>query len=195
VTVSPSADNTQLVKDQGGLSSSPVVLFRKVKASGADGVLLAGLIEENGAQLIKDKVKVLGVNDNLPLIAFDGFAQQSTINKAGGASRGMFASIPGKAPDTLTGGGATLVKGLENQLNGQPVEQFAPYAGEAAAVMTDAIATAGPNRPGVVKGIFATKGWRDPRCIHDHPKRRSQRGPDHRAEGRLPVHPVPSDHS
>ena len=43
-------------------------------------------------------------------------------------------------------------------LLGQPVEQFAPYAGEAAAVMADAIAKAGADRAGVVKAVFATKG-------------------------------------
>ncbi len=133
-------------------------LFKRVKASGADGVVLAGLIEENGAQVIQDKVKVLGANEKVPLIAFDGFAQQSTIDKAGGASTGMFASVPGKAPDSLTGDGARLVDELRDELNGQPVEQFAPYAGEAAAVMADAIATAGSDRAGVTKAIFATRG-------------------------------------
>jgi branched-chain amino acid transport system substrate-binding protein len=133
-------------------------LFERVKASGADGVVLAGLTEENGAQVIQDKVKVLGANENVPLIAFDGFAQQSTIDQAGEASSGMFASIPGEAPDSLTGDGANLVHQLEDELNGRPVEQFAPYAGEAAAVMADAIATAGPDRAGVTKAVFATKG-------------------------------------
>ena len=38
-------------------------LMQKVKASGADAVLLAGLLEQNGAQIVKDKVSVLGAND------------------------------------------------------------------------------------------------------------------------------------
>jgi len=133
-------------------------LFDKVKRSGADGVVLAGLIEENGAQVIQDKAKVVGANDKVPLIAFDGFAQQSTIDRAGGASSGMFASVPGRAPENLTGDGATLDEDLKGEAGGQPVEQFAPYAGEAAAVMIDAIAGAGPHRAGVVKGVFAAHG-------------------------------------
>jgi branched-chain amino acid transport system substrate-binding protein len=133
-------------------------LFDKVKRSGADGVVLAGLIEENGAQVIQDKAKVVGANDKVPLIAFDGFAQQSTIDRAGSASSGMFASVPGRAPENLTGDGATLDEDLKGEAGGQPVEQFAPYAGEAAAVMIDAIAGAGPHRAGVVKGVFATHG-------------------------------------
>jgi branched-chain amino acid transport system substrate-binding protein len=133
-------------------------LMNKVKQSGADGVVLAGLIEENGAPVIEDKASVLGSNDKVPLIAFDGFAQQSTIDKAGSASKGMFASIPGRAPDALTKDGATLVNDLKNEIGNQPVEQFAPYAGEAAAVMLDAIGQAGAHRAGVVDAVFSTRG-------------------------------------
>jgi branched-chain amino acid transport system substrate-binding protein len=133
-------------------------LFGSVKQSGADGVVLAGLIEENGAQVIKDKAAVVGPNDKVPLIAFDGFAQQSTIDRAGSASGGMFAGLPGLPPDRLTGEGSTLVHDLEGQVDGQPIEQFAPYAGEAAAVLADSIASEGPHRAGVVKAMFASHG-------------------------------------
>ncbi len=133
-------------------------LFAKVKRSGADGVVLAGLIEQNGARVIRDKAAVLGPNDKAPLIAFDGFAQQSTIDRAGAAARGMFASVPGSAPENLTGQGKTFVSDLRDRTNGQPVEQFAPYAGEAAAVLLDAIAKAGPERAAIVKAVYATHG-------------------------------------
>jgi branched-chain amino acid transport system substrate-binding protein len=133
-------------------------LFKKVKATSADGVILAGLTEENGAQVIRDKVAALGSNEQVPLIAFDGFAQQATIDDAGDDSQGMFASVPGRAPDKLTGDGATLVSDLQDEIGDQTVEQFAPPAGEAAAVLTDAIAAAGPHRAGIVKAVFATRG-------------------------------------
>jgi branched-chain amino acid transport system substrate-binding protein len=133
-------------------------LFDKVKRSGADGVVLAGLIEENGGPLIRDKAAVLGSNQKVPLIAFDGFAQQATIDQAGAASAGMFASIPGRAPQALTKDGATLVQELKKEVGSQPVEQFAPYAGEAAAVLSDAIGQAGPHRAAIVKAVFATHG-------------------------------------
>ena len=42
------------------------------------------------------KVAVLGPNSGaVKLLAPDGFAQQSTIDLAGSASKGMFASVPG----------------------------------------------------------------------------------------------------
>ena len=41
-------------------ASSYEALFNNIKATGADAVFIGGLICENGAQLIKDKVAVLG---------------------------------------------------------------------------------------------------------------------------------------
>jgi branched-chain amino acid transport system substrate-binding protein len=133
-------------------------LFKKVQATDADGVVLAGLIEENGAQVIKDKVAVLGSNEKMPLVAFDGFAQQSTIDKSGSSAHGMFASVPGRAPENLTGAGSTLVRDLQSRIGDQAVEQFAPDAGEAAAVLLDAVGMAGTDRAGVVKAVFQTHG-------------------------------------
>jgi branched-chain amino acid transport system substrate-binding protein len=130
-------------------------LMRKVAGTSPDGVLLAGLTEENGGRLIKDKVAVLGPNSGVKLLAPDGFAQQSTIDLAGAASKGMFASVPGEVPQSLTGPGKKLVGELEAKVKG-PVELYAPYAGQAASVMLDAIA-AGGNRSGVIDAVRATK--------------------------------------
>src|SRR5215211_1875906 len=96
-------------------------LMGAVADAAPDAVLLAGLTESNGARLIKDKVAVLGPNSGVKLLAPDGFAQQSTIDLAGKASKGMFASVPGQVPQNLTGPGAKLVRELEKDLGG-PVE-------------------------------------------------------------------------
>jgi ABC-type branched-chain amino acid transport systems, periplasmic component len=131
-------------------------LMNKAKSSGADSVLLAGLLEENGAQLIKDKVAVLGPNDGaVKLLAPDGYAQQSTIEQAGPASAGMFVSLPGKTPKSLTGEGSAFVKELKSQIGDQPIEVFAPYAGEAAEVLMNAIKV-GKTRAGTIDTLFKT---------------------------------------
>ncbi|HEU5106492.1 MAG TPA: branched-chain amino acid ABC transporter substrate-binding protein [Solirubrobacterales bacterium] len=119
-----------------------------------DAVLLAGLTESNGARLIKDKVAVLGPNSGVELLAPDGFAQQSTIDLAGKASKGMFASVPGQVPQNLTGPGAKLVDELEKDLGG-PVELYAPYAGQAASVVLDAIGK-GRDRTGTIDAVRST---------------------------------------
>ena len=59
-------------------------LFRKIKGTNADAVFVGGLIDENGGQLINDKVAVLGPNNGaVKLFLPDGFTQQSTIDEAG----------------------------------------------------------------------------------------------------------------
>jgi branched-chain amino acid transport system substrate-binding protein len=133
-------------------------LMDKVKASGADSVLLAGLLEQNGAQIIKDKVSVLGPNDGaVKLLAPDGFAQQSTIDQAGVDTKGMFASLPGKTPDSLTGEGRDFVAQLKSQVGTEPLELFAPYAGSAAEVLLPAIQSGNATRAGVIQSLFETQ--------------------------------------
>ena len=115
--------------------------MQKVRGTGADGVVLAGLLEQNGPQLIRDKVKVLGPNGGkVKLLAPDGFAQQATIDDAGPDSAGMFVSVPGRTPESLTGPGKAFVDQLTADLGGAPVELYAPYAGQAAEVLLAAIA-------------------------------------------------------
>jgi branched-chain amino acid transport system substrate-binding protein len=133
-------------------------LMDKVKKSGADAVILGAILEHNGAQLIKDKVAALGPNDGaVKLIAFDGFAQQSTIDQAGPDSAGMFAGVPGKEPQSLTGEGDVFVKELKAQVGDVPIEVFAPYAGEAGEVVMNAIRASDGTRSGVIDTLFKTR--------------------------------------
>ena len=70
-------------------ASSYEALFRKIGGTDADAVFLGGLIDENGAQVIKDKVAVLGPNDGeVKLFAPDGFTTQQTIDEAPEADSG-----------------------------------------------------------------------------------------------------------
>jgi branched-chain amino acid transport system substrate-binding protein len=136
-------------------ASSYVGLMRQVARTSPTGMLLAGLTEENGARLIKDKVRVLGANGGkVKLLAPDGFAQQSTIDLAGPAAKGMFASVPGRVPQNLLGPGHRLVSQLRREVGGA-VELFAPYAGQAAEVLLKAI-TRGGSRSGVIAAMFKT---------------------------------------
>jgi branched-chain amino acid transport system substrate-binding protein len=124
-------------------ASSYTSLMRTAAGTMPDAVLLAGLTEQNGGRLIKDKVAVLGPNSGtVKLLAPDGFAQQSTIDLAGSASKGMFASVPGRVPKNLKGPGKQLVSQLQKEVKG-PVELYAPYAGQAASVLLEAIARGG----------------------------------------------------
>jgi branched-chain amino acid transport system substrate-binding protein len=132
-------------------------LMEKVGTTEPEAVLLAGLTEENGARLIKDKVAVLGPNSGaVKLLAPDGFAQQSTIDLAGAASKGMFASVPGLVPQNLKGPGKQLVASLKKQVSG-PVELYAPYAGQAAEVVLGALDSPSPSRTAVIAAVSHAK--------------------------------------
>jgi len=137
-------------------ASSYTDLMKKAQAAGADAVFLAAILEENGAQLIKDKVSVLGPNDGqVKLFAPDGFAQQATIDQAGSSAQGMYVSLPGRTPGSLTGTGGVFLKELRAQIPDKPIEVFAPYAGEAAEVMLDALRQ-GKDRAGTIAQLFKT---------------------------------------
>ena len=92
-------------------ASSYEALFRKIGGTDADAVFLGGLIDENGAQVIKDKVAVLGPNDGkVKLFAPDGFTTQATIDEAPEAAPGMFMSVAGVPIDQFKGKGAEFAE-------------------------------------------------------------------------------------
>lgn len=139
-------------------------LFKSIAKTKPDAILLAGLTEQNGGQLVRDKVAVLGANGGkVKLLALDGFAQTSTIRLSGRAAIGMFASTPGIAPELLTTAlGKQTVADLKALFPGKPVEPFAPYAAQAADVLIAAIATReAPIRgavPAALFGMHVTNG-------------------------------------
>jgi branched-chain amino acid transport system substrate-binding protein len=139
-------------------ASSYEALFNKVKASGADAVFLGGLIDENGAQVIKDKVAVLGPNDgDVKLLAPDGFTTQQTIDEAGEAAAGMFLSVAGVPIDEFKGAGAEFAEEFKPRLGGREIDPYAIYGAQAAQIMLDAIAASDGSRADVIAKMFETK--------------------------------------
>jgi len=139
-------------------ATSYTSLYDKIKSTGADAVFLGGLIDENGAQLIKDKVAVLGPNDGaVKLFAPDGFTTQATIDEAGTASAGMYLSVAGQPIDAFKGKALAFVDGLlKGPLSGKAIDPYAIYGGQAAQVMLDAIAASDGSRSDVISKLFAS---------------------------------------
>jgi branched-chain amino acid transport system substrate-binding protein len=139
-------------------ASSYEGLFRKIGNSGADAVFLGGLIDENGAKVIRDKVAVLGPNDgDVKLLAPDGFTTQQTIDEAGEAAAGMFMSVAGVPIDEFAGQGATFAEEFGATLGGQPIDPYAIYGAQAAQILLDAIAASDGSRQSVIDQLFQTK--------------------------------------
>ena len=136
-------------------ASSYEALFRKIGGTDADAVFLGGLIDENGAQVIKDKVAVLGPNDGeVKLFAPDGFTTQQTIDEAPEAAPGMFMSVAGVPIDQFQGAGAEFAEKLKPRIGGKPVDPYAIYGAQAAQIMIDAIAASDGSRADVIAKMF-----------------------------------------
>ena len=140
-------------------TSSYEALFNKVKGSGADAVFLGGLIDENGAKVIRDKVAVLGPNDgDVKLLAPDGFTTQQTIDEAGEAARGMFMSVAGVPIDQFKGAGKEFADAFQaEKLKGRAIDPYAIYGAQATRILLDAIAASDGSRADVIAKMFEAK--------------------------------------
>ena len=134
-------------------ASSYESLASRIKASGADGVFLGGIICNNGGKLIKD-IKA-GAPD-VQLIGPDGWTPISaTIEGAGAAANGMYITQPGVPVDQLTGGGKEFVDGF-NEKYGKAPNPYTAYAAQAAEVLIAAIEKGGTDRTAVSAALFET---------------------------------------
>jgi branched-chain amino acid transport system substrate-binding protein len=135
-------------------------LMKKIEASGADAVFLGGLIDENGAQVIKDKVAVLGPNDgDVKLFAPDGFTTQQTIDEAGPASAGMFMSVAGVPIDQFAGTAKEFADAFTAEFleEGTAIDPYAIYGAQAAQIMFDAIGNSDGSRADIIAKMFETE--------------------------------------
>ncbi|HYY10260.1 MAG TPA: branched-chain amino acid ABC transporter substrate-binding protein [Kineosporiaceae bacterium] len=135
-------------------------LFQKVQAAGADCVFLGGIYDAGGAQLVKDKVSVLGDNEKVKLIAPDGFTGFPDLNKSPQA-QGMYLTFAGLSIDQLLsagGAGAKLVEDYKKQYGKAPSSNYALYGVAALQVILKAIEKSDGTRKGVVDQVFSGAG-------------------------------------
>src|SRR5690242_15681406 len=131
-------------------------LMQQIGATHPDAIMVGGLVCENGGQLIKDKVSVLGPNTgNVKLLLPDGFTTQSTIDEAGAKNaEGLYASVAGVPPDQLKGAGATFVTDFTNTYHPDALDPYTPYAAAATQVLLNAIKASDGSRPDIAKHLF-----------------------------------------
>jgi branched-chain amino acid transport system substrate-binding protein len=131
-------------------------LMQQIGATHPDAIMVGGLICENGGQLIKDKVSVLGPNTgNVKLLLPDGFTTQSTIDEAGAKNaEGLYASVAGVPPDQLKGAGATFVQDFTNKYHPDALDPYTPYAAAATQVLLNAIKASDGSRAGIAEHLF-----------------------------------------
>jgi branched-chain amino acid transport system substrate-binding protein len=136
-------------------ASSYESVASRIKASGADGIFLGGIICNNGGKLIKD---LRAANPDVKILGPDGWTPISaTIDGAGPAANGMYISQPGIPTDQLTGAGKTFVDDFKAESGKDTVDPYTAYAAEAASVLLDAIDRAEADRAKVAEELFNTK--------------------------------------
>jgi len=134
-----------------GKASSYEALAVKIKASGAQGVFLGGLICENGGKVIKD-IRA-GVASSVKIMLPDGFTPASaTIKEAGAAAQGATISVAGLPNSSLKGAGKAFVAGFTKAV-GSP-DPYSVYAAQATEAMVQAIAQSNGTRADVAKQVF-----------------------------------------
>ena len=140
-------------------SKSYVDLMTRIKAAGADGIYIGGDMDQNGAQLLRDKVAVLGSNARVKVVVSDGFVYRSLVGQAGRSTvEGIVGTSPSSPSDRLTGAAGRFVDAFGNAEGDVHVYGFTIYAAAATQVLLDAIARSDGTRKDVVAKLFATAG-------------------------------------
>jgi len=134
-----------------GKASSYESLAVKIKASGAQGVFVGGLICENGGKVIKD---VAAGAPGIKILMPDGFTPVSaTVQQGGSASEGAYVSVAGLPNSSLNGAGAAFVKNFTKADKKAP-DPYSVYAAQAAEAIVGAIAQSNGTRADVAKQLF-----------------------------------------
>jgi branched-chain amino acid transport system substrate-binding protein len=142
--------------------SDYTALFTKIKALNPDMIYVGGIFDNNGGQLTKDKVAVLGDNTKVKFMAPDGFTGYPEFNSLPEAD-GAYLSFAGLSSDLLAkinpkGAGANFVKAYMKEYKKAPVGSYPVYGVAAVQVILAAIAKSDGTRKGVTNAIFSGSG-------------------------------------
>ncbi len=157
-----SKEGIEIVGEQSWDAKQPnyTALYQAVKASGADMVYLGGIYDNNGGQLIKDKVAVLGDNEKVKLFAPDGFTGYPDMLKLP-QSEGMYLTFAGLTQDQLVangGAGAKLLEAYKAKYGKGPEGNYPLYGVAATQVILSAIAKSDGTRKGVTDAVLTGEG-------------------------------------
>lgn len=135
-------------------------LFQSIKSKNPDCIFLAGIYDNNGGQLIKDKVKVLGDNTKVMMMGPDGFSGYTDLQKQK-EGEGMYLSFAGLDTESLRangGGAAKFLDAYKAKYGADPSTSYALYAAAAVQVILAAIAKSDGTRKGVTDAVFSGSG-------------------------------------
>ncbi len=144
------------------LQSDYTALFQKIAPLKPDMVYFAGIYDNNGGQLLKAKVAVLGNNTKVKLMAPDGFTGYPQFNADPNAA-GAYLSFAGLSNELLVkaspnGAGAKFLKSYKATYKKDPVGSYPIYGVAALQVILAAIAKSDGTRKSVTSAVFGGDG-------------------------------------
>jgi branched-chain amino acid transport system substrate-binding protein len=132
-------------------------LAERVARSDPDAVFVGGLLDRNGARVVRDLRATLDPA-HTDLLVTDGFTPVPLfVKKAGAAARDVYMSLMGLVTEHLPPAGADFAERFARTQAGMPVEPSAIYAAQATTVLLDAIARSDGTRRSVVDELFRTR--------------------------------------
>jgi branched-chain amino acid transport system substrate-binding protein len=145
-------------------------LMTKISTSNAggppDAVYVGMVVDNNAAQLLKDKVAIMGDQTKVKYVGPDGIQTQAFIDGAGAdVADGVYASVGGLPFDKLPASAQQFKKDYDAKYGGDLNEPYAVYGYEAMNVALKAIedvCAAGGNptdRKAVRDAVFAIKNF------------------------------------
>ena len=140
-----------------GKASNYRALASKIKGSGADGVFLGGIVDNNGPQLFKD------LNAALPqakLFGPDGMATDALTGEIPDkVQKQTYLTAPTVSPDELPPEGQKFYKDYQAEFGEKQdeIDPYAVYGYEAMSAVLDAIEKGGDDKQAVIDAFFATQ--------------------------------------
>ena len=152
----------EVVVDEAWDAKQPnyTAIMQKVKAAGADCLYFAGIYDNNGGQLVKDAVAVLGTPSEFVMMAPDGFTGYPDLQGLPEAE-GLLLSFTGLSQDGILAAGgkaAEFIAAYEAKYGAKPVGSFSIYGGAALQVILAAIEKSDGTRAGINNAVFSGDG-------------------------------------
>ena len=137
-------------------------LFQKIAPLKPDMVYFGGIYDNNGGQLLKDKVAILGDNTKVKLMAPDGFTGYPQFNSDPNAAN-AYLSFAGLSNELLVknspnGAGAKFLALYKKTFKKDPVGSYPIYGVAALQVELAAIAKSNGTRKSVTEAVFSGLG-------------------------------------
>ncbi len=146
-----------------GTASNYRSLMTRIADEQPDAIYYGGITQNNAGQLIRDKVSIVGDNEEVIFMGPDGIFEEAFLEAAGESAEGAYVTFGGLPPEKLSEEGQAFVEEYRDTYGGD-VEAYTAYGYEAANVVLDAIERAYDEngevtREGVLEQLFATEDY------------------------------------